>query len=653
MPRVARFGRPRKRGGNKSSMQEPSPLIDSPPSTQDPPPTIDASSSSLPPSTWLDATSSAEALLQAPPATHSWLRLRQYLDAFSEVPPSSFRAPSSSQVPPPSNNARTFTQTTSTLNDLTTPMEAPSNGPPATQARVRSRQYKEAPSQARPHSTNAPPSTQASPPSTDATPSLETPSQFQLPFRTRLQRRQYMEISSQTLPPSTEAPPSIQAPTPSTDAPPSIQAPPPSTNIMQPIQSPLDAPSSSQVPPPSFDASPLTPASSASVDATSSPESPAHAPLATRIQPRRRESNRRWTVDVRDASGATKVVHLKLKDLWDLPDGTKVVVPLDDCKQPVGETGGLLAFAIAKLGADFTALPICYKSWIKVPKHYKEEIYNSKIKEKFIINSNIAKKIIISRIGDKWRANRTKVFRRYYDPKLSREQNYLNHPPNITRAQWIWFIDYRLDPNTDKMCKRNAEIRGRSSIVPGGHKTLARKRSEMEVESEEPVGREKVFVATHANGDGSYADDAAKFIHEKVLHIENEGSCPRAIPLDDSLGKEPLGRVEGLGFGPCPTQVVRTKEGCCLNSDVFAKMQQEILDLRAQLEKEIKGRIEFQKTVALILQNVATPVMTPELAALLTPLLTRALQATCDNAGNVKGRTGPIGKLFVNVKYEK
>ena len=71
---------------------------------------------------------------------------------------------------------------------------------------------------------------------------------------------------------------------------------------------------------------------------------------------------------------------MKLKDLWELPNGTKVVLPLNDCKQPVGEAGGLLGQALGQLGANFSTLPICYKSWSKVPNNYKEEIYNSKIK---------------------------------------------------------------------------------------------------------------------------------------------------------------------------------------------------------------------------------------------------------------------------------
>ena len=71
------------------------------------------------------------------------------------------------------------------------------------------------------------------------------------------------------------------------------------------------------------------------------------------------------------------------------------------------------------------------------------------LKEKFIINDALVKKMTIKRIGEKWKDNRSIVFHRYYDSKLSREENYVNHPPNINRDQWIQFIDYRLDPNTE------------------------------------------------------------------------------------------------------------------------------------------------------------------------------------------------------------
>ena len=74
------------------------------------------------------------------------------------------------------------------------------------------------------------------------------------------------------------------------------------------------------------------------------------------------------------------MAHLRLKDLWLLPNGTQVVLPLNDCNQPIGEAAGLLGQALGQIAFDFVAFPVCYKTWAKVPKNYKEEIYNTKLK---------------------------------------------------------------------------------------------------------------------------------------------------------------------------------------------------------------------------------------------------------------------------------
>ena len=54
----------------------------------------------------------------------------------------------------------------------------------------------------------------------------------------------------------------------------------------------------------------------------------------------------------------------------------------------------------------------------------------------------------MKRIGEKWKENRSDVFHKYYDPKISREENYANHPADINRDHWTQFIEYRLDPAT-------------------------------------------------------------------------------------------------------------------------------------------------------------------------------------------------------------
>ncbi|MED6204069.1 hypothetical protein PIB30_119241 [Stylosanthes scabra] len=603
MPRVGRFGVPPKKGGNKPSTQAPPlstnnpptanaspPSINAQPISQFPSPLVDAPPPNQTPLVWIDATLSQEPH-QPLSATQTWPRRRQRTKGPLQVPPPSVDALPSTQAPPP-----TF--------------------------------------QAQKPSFNAPPSAQAS-----STPSTVAPSQAPLATQTQLRHCQWEEAPSQAQQPSIHAAPSTQVPPSSFDAPSSSAA-----------SSSFEAPSYPEALIPSIDAPPpITHATSASIDVSPSSEAPSQAPPTNQSQRRTRENRKFWTVDVKDASGVTKVAYLKLKNLWNLPSGTKVVLPLNEWKQPVGEAAGLLGQALGQLGANFSALPICYKSWPKVPKNLKEEIFY-KIKDKFLINDDLVKKIIIQRIGEKWKENRSEVFHKYYDPELSKEENYANHPPEINRDHWIQFIDYRLDPNTVEICRKNAESREKLSVVHRlGSKSLARKRHEMEVETGEPVSRGKVFIAMHTKPDGSYPNDAIRAVCDEINRIETEGNCSPTIGPDDSLaqalGEEHSGRIRGLGLGPCKTQLVEAEEktrcgGSCLNSSPFTQMQQEIIDLRERLERETKSRCEFENAVTLVLQHVATPNMTPELATLLTPLITRAFQASLANGGNAGKSNG-------------
>ncbi|KAF7808145.1 uncharacterized protein G2W53_040306 [Senna tora] len=110
---------------------------------------------------------------------------------------------------------------------------------------------------------------------------------------------------------------------------------------------------------------------------------------------------------------------------------------------------------------------------------------------------------------------------------------------------WAAFVDYRLNPKTKAMSEKNRENRSKLKMPHTcGSKSMARKKQEMELASGKPVSRGAVFVATHKRKDGSYVNDNAKIV-----------SLSEMDSLGQVLGKENLGRVCGLGFGPSPTQV--------------------------------------------------------------------------------------------------
>ena len=87
-----------------------------------------------------------------------------------------------------------------------------------------------------------------------------------------------------------------------------------------------------------------------------------------------------------DDNGVIKEGRLKLKDVWVLPIGTKVIVHWNRFVQPVGEASGLLGAFLGAIAGNFKNFPICYEKWPKVPKTYKEVIYKSTIQVHTIIN---------------------------------------------------------------------------------------------------------------------------------------------------------------------------------------------------------------------------------------------------------------------------
>ncbi|RYR59923.1 hypothetical protein Ahy_A04g017055 [Arachis hypogaea] len=94
-----------------------------------------------------------------------------------------------------------------------------------------------------------------------------------------------------------------------------------------------------------------------------------------------------------------------------------------------------------------------------------------------------------------------------------------------------------------------------------GSKTTARLRDEEEKKQQRRISRREMFIMTHKERDGSYMNDDARVVREAIAIIESQGGTSKEISVTGSLaqvlGKEHSGRVRGLGFGPCQTEIVR------------------------------------------------------------------------------------------------
>ncbi|KAM3284030.1 hypothetical protein P3S67_022828 [Capsicum chacoense] len=177
---------------------------------------------------------------------------------------------------------------------------------------------------------------------------------------------------------------------------------------------------------------------------------------------------------IKYSHGAVKTKQVKVSDIINLSSEERIVVEFDDVA-PIGEAQGLLAA------------------------------------------ESIARRYVYNSISKKWGARRIKLWDKTFDPVLSRSKLMANVPKGISKDQWTCYVDYRLDKKTKKMCNQNAENRKKQTIPHiGGSKSNTRRRAEMMVEAGKKPGRATLYLATHKKEDGSYVNEVAKEICEKI-----------------------------------------------------------------------------------------------------------------------------------------
>nr|XP_025673516.1 uncharacterized protein LOC112772730 isoform X5 [Arachis hypogaea] len=240
-----------------------------------------------------------------------------------------------------------------------------------------------------------------------------------------------------------------------------------------------------------------------------------------------RESKHHWTVDAIDEYENSTRLHLLAKDVHNLPEGLRIVVNFDKYHAAIGEAAGLLAGVCGQLATDCVAFPISFEKWSDIPASFFENQWNIFFLARFYfkVSDNLAKRFMLQSLGKKWREHRIKLWNDFYDPRLSKTEIINNAPEDIAPDQWALFVEYRLKPETQKLCKRNQEIR-QKQIIPhtSGAKSIARRRAELE----------KIEA------------------HSSQQPMESTVNSPLDA-LRVVFGKEHPGRVRGLGMGAVPT----------------------------------------------------------------------------------------------------
>ncbi|MED6197321.1 hypothetical protein PIB30_055558 [Stylosanthes scabra] len=274
-----------------------------------------------------------------------------------------------------------------------------------------------------------------------------------------------------------------------------------------------------------------------------------------------RESKRYWKVQAIDEYGVETEEHLLAKDVHNLAERLRIIVNFDKYHAAIGEAAGLLAGVCGQLATDCVAFPISFEKWSSIPDSFFENQWNSFFSVRFCFKDSdyFVKHFLLQSLSKKWREYRLKLWNEFHDPRLSKTELIKNVPADIVADQWALYVQYRLKPETQNLCRRNQEIRQKQTIPhTSGAKSIARRRAELKHETGKKVSRVELWGITHKKKDGSYVNEQAKEIAEKIETQCTQQSVDSTIisPLDAVgvvLGKEHPGRVRGLSMGVVPT----------------------------------------------------------------------------------------------------
>ncbi|XP_028222298.1 protein app1-like isoform X7 [Glycine soja] len=282
------------------------------------------------------------------------------------------------------------------------------------------------------------------------------------------------------------------------------------------------------------------------------PSTVTHQPLAPYFRHCR---GREWAVQAIDQHGNTKEIQVTKADVFLMPPGQHIVVSFDGQLRAYGDAATLLSGACGRIVTDSKNVPINFESWTKVPKSYKDNCFNIlKTLFHFQASESTARRYCLLTMSRKYRNGKHKLWTSAFDPSLSREQLIAKVPYGIPEDQWLSFIDNHLKPEYQELCRKNAVVRQKQTVPhTGGAKLLSRKQHEMEVELGRPISRVELYIATRKKKDGSFVNEEARSIGEKMTQEISECANPTEISTNDALakvlGRDHCGRVRCLGLG--------------------------------------------------------------------------------------------------------
>ncbi|WVZ85692.1 hypothetical protein U9M48_032587, partial [Paspalum notatum var. saurae] len=177
----------------------------------------------------------------------------------------------------------------------------------------------------------------------------------------------------------------------------------------------------------------------------------------------------------------------KLKHVWNMPKGQRIVVKCNEVDQAVGEEAGVLGKFLGMVARNGCLCSLSYKDWrLLIGK--KDRVTNE-LKNKEDILKQLKKRLlyparmekwILKTIAERWRQHKSNLKSMYFDVHKSKEANYSNVPPGVIDDQWVALVNNWMTLKAQDMSNAN---RINCAKKKGPHTTrtisFARKREEL------------------------------------------------------------------------------------------------------------------------------------------------------------------------------
>ncbi|EEE66797.1 hypothetical protein OsJ_23543 [Oryza sativa Japonica Group] len=331
-------------------------------------------------------------------------------------------------------------------------------------------------------------------------------------------------------------------------------------------------------------------------------------------------------INVRVENGAPETRgKTKLKDVWNLPKGLRIVVQCNDLNQAVGEEAGILGKFLGMIARNGSLCSLGYTDWRYVIGKREKNTNELKVKKDILKQVKMRflyaprmEEFILKKIGERWRQYKAKLKDLYFDVNETKEANCNNVPEGVLSDQWIALVNHWMNEKSKRISEQNKKnCQKKKAIHTAGTKSFARTREEMRQKdpAKKNPHRAVVYVHTHKRKSdkniNGHVDNLKRLIAEQpALADASKGKTAwKGDALNQILGDDKPGRVHGLGLVPKPKQVLDVPTSRRLQNinltTVEDNSSEDVMAIRLQMEK-LERHVENNDAELLQLKEKAT-----------------------------------------------